>query len=493
MVRFIAGLGMNTYIYAPKEDPFHRKNWSEPYPETEKNQLIETIKVCAESGVDFNFALSPGLSISYSNRNDRNRLLDKYSAAAEWGATSFSLFLDDIPRSLADGGDKKMFKSLASAQADLANGLFERLEQRLLFCPTEYAGTRTTPYLETLGRELDEGIPILWTGPRVVSHTITRKDARAFAAAVGRKPYLWDNYPVNDFAPNRIFLGPFRGREAGLACELCGYVSNPMNQPFASGIALRTLADYFEDPEGYDPEKAWTKAVRSAAPDGLGAEFALAAGMLKPSRLEKEQKTPLSRKEGEKAAGYSRKLLSALDRLLHEASRHPLLTEISGWLRDMVLRCRVVLAAEKTAAAAWPDRELVGRRHTLSSADEICRAEKILLPLMRKEELLFETLLKETREEGLACVLLDAGEAVSVSKITALWGRPFEGEPPSELPLLETSRDGCDFERVPLEKESSSFTARLSGRPLRFVRITGPGGHHLYLIFEAVKQRGKEQ
>ncbi|MBI2990565.1 MAG: beta-N-acetylglucosaminidase domain-containing protein, partial [Deltaproteobacteria bacterium] len=29
---FGARRGMNTYLYAPKDDPYHRERWKEPYP-----------------------------------------------------------------------------------------------------------------------------------------------------------------------------------------------------------------------------------------------------------------------------------------------------------------------------------------------------------------------------------------------------------------------------------------------------------------------------
>ena len=53
MIKFLPQIGMNQYIYAPKDDPFHNKKWGEPYP---KDQL-EKIKVLAdlskENGIDF--------------------------------------------------------------------------------------------------------------------------------------------------------------------------------------------------------------------------------------------------------------------------------------------------------------------------------------------------------------------------------------------------------------------------------------------------------
>ena len=32
MVDHLKKLGLNTYIYAPKEDPYHRQYWKRPYP-----------------------------------------------------------------------------------------------------------------------------------------------------------------------------------------------------------------------------------------------------------------------------------------------------------------------------------------------------------------------------------------------------------------------------------------------------------------------------
>ena len=39
---------MNTYIYAPKDDPYHRLSWKELYPEQEAKQIAELAKAGAE-------------------------------------------------------------------------------------------------------------------------------------------------------------------------------------------------------------------------------------------------------------------------------------------------------------------------------------------------------------------------------------------------------------------------------------------------------------
>ena len=53
---------MNTYIYGPKDDPYHSSpNWRLPYPEKEAKQLQELVKVAQENEVDFVWAIHPGL------------------------------------------------------------------------------------------------------------------------------------------------------------------------------------------------------------------------------------------------------------------------------------------------------------------------------------------------------------------------------------------------------------------------------------------------
>jgi len=70
-----------------------------------------------------------------------------------------------------------------------------------------------------------------------------------------------------------LHLGPLRGRDAGLPAHVSGLLLNPMAQPRASSLALRTAADYLRDPLAYDPEAAWRSAVDEV---GAGAAEAFA-------------------------------------------------------------------------------------------------------------------------------------------------------------------------------------------------------------------------
>jgi hypothetical protein len=96
----------------------------------------------------------------------------------------------------------------------------------------------------------------------VASREITARDADAWSEVTGRPPLLWDNYPVNDYARWRLFLGPLRGRAPDLAIEATGILSNPMSQPHASMLALATVADYARDPSAYDPGRSLRRATR---------------------------------------------------------------------------------------------------------------------------------------------------------------------------------------------------------------------------------------
>src|SRR5262245_22210526 len=43
MFKFGAVRGMNTYLYAPKDDPYHRERWTEPYPRNQWRALLQLI------------------------------------------------------------------------------------------------------------------------------------------------------------------------------------------------------------------------------------------------------------------------------------------------------------------------------------------------------------------------------------------------------------------------------------------------------------------
>ena len=274
ILKFMGKVKMNAYIYAPKDDPYHREKWREKYPPEYIEQFKRLIDVARENCVCFIFSISPGLSIKYSSDEELSILYDKIKEIWELGVKWFAIMLDDIPEKLIHEEDKKMFKSLAEAQAYMLNKLYAKLKEldpeiMLIMCPTKYMGREPNEYLKELGEKLNKEILIGWTGPEVCSYEINAADLKPIYETVGRKLWIWDNYPVNDYCRDWLNLGPIRGRGKGLEEYIYGLFSNPMNEAMLSKIALATIADYAWNPEGYNPDESWDKAVEIA----IGLEY----------------------------------------------------------------------------------------------------------------------------------------------------------------------------------------------------------------------------
>jgi len=235
--------------------------------------MRDLIVTAQENHIEFCFALSPGNSIKYSSKEDFDKLLSKYLEFHRLGVPWFGLFLDDIPKRIKYQTDRKFFKgSLAESQSYLANNLYKAIlqydhEAKFLFCPTEYRGVSPSEYVSILGEKLHPDIKIMWTGRKVCSPLITPQDAQAFGKAIRRKPFIWDNYPVNDYKRQRLFLGPIRNRSRDVHGYVAGFVANPMNESEASKIPLLTIADYLWDALNYTPESSWESALENIAGD----------------------------------------------------------------------------------------------------------------------------------------------------------------------------------------------------------------------------------
>ena len=80
------------------------------------------------------------------------------------------------------------------------------------------------------------------------------------------------DYPVNDFDPDRLFLGPLRGRDPLLAEGRCrGLIANGMLQAIPSKLALATVADWARDAGSYDPVSSYERALAAYGREVLEA------------------------------------------------------------------------------------------------------------------------------------------------------------------------------------------------------------------------------
>ena len=273
--------GMIAYIYGPKDDVHVRARWRVPYDTDALARLANLGAEARARDLAFLVAIAPCLDVIYSDARDRAALLGRIDQLALAGMRDIVLLFDDIPSVLSDA-DLAVFESFAAAQADMANRVLARLSDtgggRVIFCPTEYCGRmaggdpRGSAYLRLLGQALDPAIDVFWTGPEIVSETITADHLRAVAEVLRRKPMIWDNFHANDYDIRRVHAGPLGGRGRDLLPLVAGWITNPNNEAEANFPVIHTTGAFLTDPD-YAPETAIARAIADWQP-----RFRLALG-----------------------------------------------------------------------------------------------------------------------------------------------------------------------------------------------------------------------
>ncbi|MGJ3190832.1 beta-N-acetylhexosaminidase family protein [Paenarthrobacter sp. FR1] len=283
VIEFAGRQKMNTYIYSPKDDPLLRDKWRDLYSDQELQELQELIDAAADNHIRFSYALSPGIDICYSRSSDLDDAVAKLDSLYSLGVRSFVIPLDDIATKVQCAEDLRAFGSgqanLAKAQASFLNDVNDRFISAregvlpLETVPTFYNGSASNPYKRELGQALNPGIVVQWTGEDVVSHRITQDSAETAGLTYGspgspRSLVIWDNYPVNDFSQDHLFMAPVIGRDAKLHESVRGVVTNPMIEPYLSLPAVFNYADLSWNGPGYDPDKSMSAALSLlAGPD----------------------------------------------------------------------------------------------------------------------------------------------------------------------------------------------------------------------------------
>jgi len=271
LFQLMAGWGLNTYLYAPKDDLKHRAIWREPYIASEEDRFRTLITACERSNIHFIYALSPGLDIRYNQPEDLQLLQDKFDQMIQLGCRDFAILFDDIP-DRRDPEELKRWGSTASAQCHVANELFLWTRSRsgtgrFLFCPTAYCGRMAerglggADYLSTLGMELNAEIEILWTGPEIISHEITANHIAELQLILKRRPVIWDNLHANDYDGRRFFCGPYAGRSPELRELTGGLLLNPNTEFPLNFVPVRTLAKFVRGEAPWDPRNAYISAM----------------------------------------------------------------------------------------------------------------------------------------------------------------------------------------------------------------------------------------
>lgn len=271
LIDFYGRNKLNTYVYGPKDDPYHSSpNWRKPYPADQARNIHELVEACEKNRVEFVWAIHPGKDIKW-NEEDYNNLKRKFDLMYQLGVRSFAIFFDDIS---GEGTNP-------AKQVELLNRLTKEFVKvkgdvsPLIICPTDYSRAWANPTpegsLSVYGRTLDPSVRVFWTGD-VVCSDITRSTLAWVNSRIKRPALFWWNYPVTDYVRHIVLQGPVYGLENTItAGEMTGLLSNPMEHGEASKLALYSVADYAWNPAAYNALDSWERALAVMAPQAKDA------------------------------------------------------------------------------------------------------------------------------------------------------------------------------------------------------------------------------
>lgn len=318
VVDILAPHGYGFYLYAPKADAFLRRRWDQPHPKDEAKEIAAFGHYCQDNGLRFGVGLSPFEVFNHFDETARQALANKLTLLDRLGIQDLAILFDDMRSDIPD---------LALKQADIVHWVMARTQaSQVMICPSYYSddpvldrvfGQRPEGYLETLGQALDPTVQVFWTGEEVCSREISPGHLKRVAEVLGRKPLLWDNYPVNDGdrMSRHLHLRAFTGRPATNAPHIAGHAINPALQPTLTTIPAITLVHCYGAGEFYQYGEAFWHAAVEVLGEPLAQQVRADLLMLEDAglhRLTDERKVELSQR--------------------YQGHDHPAAREILRWL-----------------------------------------------------------------------------------------------------------------------------------------------------------------
>ncbi|MBL4934237.1 beta-N-acetylglucosaminidase domain-containing protein [Clostridium sp. YIM B02515] len=419
-IDFYGRMKMNTYIYAPKDDPYHREKWREPYPADKLAQIQELVNKAKENHVDINFAISPGLTVKFSSDEDFQALVNKAQAMWDIGIRTFSILLDDIDPNLRDAKDIEKFGKDSNPSAAAQAYLLNRFQNEFIkthpganpleTVPTEYYVAKHTPYLDRMAELTDPEVVFMWTGPAVVPATITADEAKTIKEVMKHPVLIWYNYPVNDYCRNQLLMGPEQGLDPELSDNgIVGIISNPMNEAEASKIPVFTIGDYNWNPKAYNADDSWMRAIKDFGPNVADSLFTF-SDSARSSIISSQESTSLKPIADEFLNNFSnadlnslKKTAASLKKEFEKIQKAPsdlrnnfankgFLTETDNYLTKLEALGTSGIAAtnmmnalaNKDAESAWKYRSEVGKAYNKAKAINLVIGSKVIVPFIEK-------------------------------------------------------------------------------------------------------------
>lgn len=276
LMQFGGEIKMNQYVFAPKDDPYHNKQWRELYPTTEdpNGSDITDITALAKAGNEskcfYVYALHPFMNNKFGSNSanyaaDLDTLKRKFKQVIDAGVRQIAILEDDGEAPGSTWSEKAdLIVNLLNDVTTWLNELkasdpqYSDLKTDLLFCPgyMAYANDMSgngddVKKIKKIHAGVGDNVHIVMTGGKVWGDITTAFADRFYAKVAeengkGRYPYLWVNWPCNDNTKTSQIMGGHNSiLRTGLeGSHYEGIILNPIQESEPSKVAIFTAADF---------------------------------------------------------------------------------------------------------------------------------------------------------------------------------------------------------------------------------------------------------
>lgn len=252
---------MNSYIYASKDDHYHKSD--DLYPTTpdegqseedlEINKIRKLVEVGEKTKVRYGWSIhlsyffgglgTVGTSTYETNFNAKaERLKAKFQQLYDVGVRKFAILNDDF----GSGEFDQIVRLLNKIDDEFIKEKGDC--ESLIYCMKGYNKSWAAGGYGGGGRELESlkslnySIDLFWTGDDVNSPITQDTVDHVRNATDGHNVVFWLNYPVNEHAASGLFLGNISHYARDNVTGLTGLMSNPCRYTEANKVGFFQLA-----------------------------------------------------------------------------------------------------------------------------------------------------------------------------------------------------------------------------------------------------------
>ena len=249
LMKFGGYYKLNSYFYAPKDDPKHRVKWRELYTEEELKWVKELADAGNKSKCRFVYAIHPFPyedPLKFTEDRYEKDLADlkaKLSQVIDNGVRQIAILADDFVNPGGENG-LRLVNDVTNWLRDEVKVKYPDMKITFPYVPYDYMGDGSGNEFTYL-KQSPENVQLVMTGGQVWG-SVNKDFVERFTNNVGRGPYMWVNWPCSDNSKNHLIMG---GNEVFLkpgvpSDKVEGIILNPMQQSEPSKVAIFANAEY---------------------------------------------------------------------------------------------------------------------------------------------------------------------------------------------------------------------------------------------------------